>query len=82
MGLAARAPLTMFDEAYLGMDAPTRRLFQEELLADYVEHPRTIPLGVIWHGRANRMMTHGDLGPWRRGGGARLVRHAARRNGG
>jgi ABC-2 type transport system ATP-binding protein len=39
VGLAARAPLTMFDEAYLGMDAPTRRLFQEELLADYVEHP-------------------------------------------
>jgi hypothetical protein len=28
-GSAARAPLTMFDEAYLGMDAPTRRLFQE-----------------------------------------------------
>jgi len=32
VGLAARPPLTMFDEAYLGMDAPTRRLFQEELL--------------------------------------------------
>lgn len=37
VGLGARAPLMMFDEAYLGMDAPTRRLFQEELLADYVE---------------------------------------------
>jgi hypothetical protein len=22
-----------------------------------------IPLGVIWHGRAHRMMTRGDLGP-------------------
>lgn len=29
LGLAALAPLTMLDEAYLGMDAPTRRLFQE-----------------------------------------------------
>jgi len=28
-GLAALAPLTMLDEANLGMDAPTRRLFQE-----------------------------------------------------
>ena len=37
VGLAARAPLMMFDEAYLGMDTTTRRLFQEELLADYVE---------------------------------------------
>jgi hypothetical protein len=75
VGLAARAPLTMFDEAHLGMDAPTRRLFQEELLADYVEHPRTIPLGVIWHGRRT------SIDP-RRFVEARLVRHAARRNGG
>ncbi len=64
----------MFDEAYLGMDAPTRRLFQEEVPADYVE-PRTIPLGVIWHGRRAR------IDP-RRFVEARLVRHGARRNGG
>ena len=38
-GARRPCPLTMFDEAYLGMDAPTRRLFQEELLADYVEPP-------------------------------------------
>ena len=41
MGLASRAPLTMFDESYLGMDAPSRYAFYEELLADYVAHPRT-----------------------------------------
>lgn len=64
----------MFDEAYLGMDAPTR-CFQEKLLADYVEHHRTIPLGVIWHGRRT------SIDP-RRFVDARLVRHAARRNGG
>ncbi len=44
IGLASRAPLTIFDEVYLGMDAPTRYAFYEELLADYAEHPRTILL--------------------------------------
>src|SRR5690606_12029901 len=42
IGLASRAPVTMFDEAYLGMDAPSRRRFYDLLIADYVEHPRTI----------------------------------------
>ena len=44
LGLASRAPLTMFDETYLGMDAPSRYIFYEELLNDYMEHPRTIIL--------------------------------------
>jgi ABC-2 type transport system ATP-binding protein len=44
IGLASRAPLTIFDEVYLGMDAPTRYAFYDELLADYAEHPRTILL--------------------------------------
>lgn len=42
IGLASRAPVTVFDEAYLGMDAPSRYAFYEELLADYMRHPRTI----------------------------------------
>lgn len=42
LGLAARAPLTMFDESYLGLDAPSRYFFYDELLADYIRHPRTI----------------------------------------
>lgn len=42
LGLAARAPLTIFDEAYLGMDAVYRKVFIDELLADYMAHPRTI----------------------------------------
>jgi ABC-2 type transport system ATP-binding protein len=41
-GLASRAPLTMFDESHLGMDAPSRQAFQEALLEDFVAHPRTI----------------------------------------
>src|SRR5690606_23475792 len=44
VGLASRAPLTMFDEVHLGMDAPSRQRFYDELLRDFAEHPRTIIL--------------------------------------
>lgn len=44
IGLASRAPLTMFDEVHLGMDAPTRQQFYDELIADFAERPRTIIL--------------------------------------
>lgn len=42
VGLASRAPLTIFDEAYLGLDAVARQLFYDLLLKDYMENPRTI----------------------------------------
>ena len=35
IGLAARAPLTFFDEPYLGLDAVARQMFFDDLLADY-----------------------------------------------
>lgn len=44
IGLAARAPITFFDEPYLGLDATARQIFYDRLLADYAEHPRTIVL--------------------------------------
>jgi ABC-2 type transport system ATP-binding protein len=44
IGLASRAPLTLFDEPYLGLDAVARQLFYDRLLADYAEYPRTIVL--------------------------------------
>ncbi|WP_420879847.1 ABC transporter ATP-binding protein [Rhodococcus sp. (in: high G+C Gram-positive bacteria)] len=44
IGLASRAPLTLFDEPYLGLDAVARQLFYDRLLADYAAHPRTIVL--------------------------------------
>ncbi|SDG67573.1 ABC-2 type transport system ATP-binding protein [Sinosporangium album] len=44
IGLASRAPLTIFDESYLGMDAPARAAFQDELLSDFMDTPRTIVL--------------------------------------
>jgi ABC-2 type transport system ATP-binding protein len=44
VGLASRAPLTLFDEPYLGLDAVARHLFYDRLLVDYAEHPRTVVL--------------------------------------
>lgn len=42
--LAARAPITFFDEPYLGLDATSRTNFYDVLLRDYLAHPRTIVL--------------------------------------
>lgn len=42
IGLASQAPLTMFDESYLGLDTPSRYVFYEELLADFMRAPRTM----------------------------------------
>lgn len=42
IGLSSRAKITIFDEAYIGMDAPTRDLFYKEVLCDQERHPRTI----------------------------------------
>lgn len=44
IGLASRAPITIFDEVYLGMDAPSRDLFYQELLKEQEQHPRIIIL--------------------------------------
>ena len=44
IGLASRAELTFFDEAYLGLDAVARQLFYDRLVEDYADHPRTIIL--------------------------------------
>ncbi|ACU69611.1 ABC transporter related [Catenulispora acidiphila DSM 44928] len=44
IGLAARAPLTLFDEPYLGLDAVARHVFYDRLLEDFSENPRTVIL--------------------------------------
>jgi ABC-2 type transport system ATP-binding protein len=41
LGFASRAPVTIFDEVHLGMDAVVREIFYRILLADYTDHPRT-----------------------------------------
>ncbi|WP_420799125.1 ATP-binding cassette domain-containing protein [Metasolibacillus meyeri] len=42
IGLASNAPLTIFDEIYAGMDAPTRTIFYEELLKSQERFPRMV----------------------------------------
>lgn len=44
VGLASRCPVTIFDEVHLGMDAPSRQLFYDALLADFGQNPRTFVL--------------------------------------
>lgn len=43
-GLASHAPLTIFDEPYIGLDASYRSLFYDLLLESYQQHPRMIIL--------------------------------------
>jgi ABC-2 type transport system ATP-binding protein len=42
IGLAVRTPVTIYDEAYLGLDAAYRKLFISELLEDFTNNPRTV----------------------------------------
>lgn len=44
LGLAARAPVTLFDEPYAGLDATARQIFYDCLLSEYTEHPRLVVL--------------------------------------
>ncbi|GGA89190.1 ABC transporter ATP-binding protein [Ornithinibacillus halotolerans] len=42
VGLASKAPITIFDEPYIGLDAAARKKFYQILLEEYEENPRTI----------------------------------------
>jgi ABC-2 type transport system ATP-binding protein len=44
VGIASRAPLTIFDEPTTGMDTAVRKDFYRALLKDYLAYPRTIIL--------------------------------------
>lgn len=57
VGLASRGPLTIFDEP-LGLDVVARSLFYERLLADYVEHPRTILISTHLIDEVSRLLEH------------------------
>jgi ABC-2 type transport system ATP-binding protein len=56
VGLASRAPLTIFDEPYLGLDAVARSLFYDRLLEDYTEHPRTVLLSTHLIDEVSRLL--------------------------
>ena len=44
VGISSHAPLTIFDEPYIGLDATARSTFYELLLSSYQEDPRMIVL--------------------------------------
>jgi ABC-2 type transport system ATP-binding protein len=58
VGLASRAPLTFFDEPYLGLDAVARQHFYDLLLKDYAEHPRTIILSTHLIDEVSNLLEH------------------------
>ncbi|WP_017975076.1 ABC transporter ATP-binding protein [Actinopolyspora halophila] len=61
IGLASRAPLTFFDEPYLGLDAVARQRFYDRLLADYAENPRTIVLSTHLIDEVSDLIEHVTL---------------------
>jgi ABC-2 type transport system ATP-binding protein len=58
VGLASRAPLTFFDEPYLGLDAVARQLFYDRLLEDFAEHPRTVILSTHLIDEVQNLLEH------------------------
>ena len=58
VGLASRAPLTFFDEPYLGLDAVARQIFYDRLLEDYSEHPRTVVLSTHLIDEVSDLLEH------------------------
>ncbi|WP_422658055.1 ABC transporter ATP-binding protein [Paenibacillus sp. EC2-1] len=58
VGLASRAPLTIFDEPYLGLDAVSRSLFYDRLIEDYSRYPRTIILSTHLIDEVSHLLEH------------------------
>ena len=58
VGLASRAPLTFFDEPYLGLDAVARQVFYDRLLEDFAEHPRTVILSTHLIDEVSALLEH------------------------
>ncbi|MBN6205901.1 ABC transporter ATP-binding protein [Ralstonia pickettii] len=42
VGLASKAPITVFDEPYIGLDAPSRKRFYDILLEEFQEEKRIV----------------------------------------
>ncbi|MFL2001292.1 ABC transporter ATP-binding protein [Microbacterium sp. A1-JK] len=72
LGLASRAPVTIFDEPYLGLDATARRFFYDALMQNYIDHPRTIIVSTHLIDEMEPLLEHVVIVD-----GGRLVREAA-----
>lgn len=58
IAMAARAPITIFDEPYLGLDVASRHRFYELLMQDYAAYPRTIIVSTHLVGEMETMFDH------------------------
>ena len=60
IGLASRAPVTIFDEPYLGLDATSRRIFADRLMASRIDEtvPRTIVLSTHLIDEMEQLLDH------------------------
>jgi ABC-2 type transport system ATP-binding protein len=58
VGLASRAPLTIFDEPYLGLDATARQTFYDLLLREYADHPRTFLMSTHLIDEMDNLLEH------------------------
>lgn len=58
IGLASRAPLTVFDEPYLGLDAVSRGIFYNRLMEDYAENPRTVIVSTHLIDEVSHLLEH------------------------
>lgn len=58
IGLASHAPLTIFDEPYLGLDAVARSMFYDRLLENFGAHPRTVVLSTHLIDEVSRLLDH------------------------
>lgn len=58
IGLASRAPLTIFDEPYLGLDAVSRNIFYTKLIEDFGNYPRTIILSTHLIDEVSNILEH------------------------
>lgn len=55
IGLASRAPITIFDETYVNLDAVNREIFYDILREDYIDNPRTIIISTHYMGEFEGM---------------------------
>lgn len=58
LGLASRAPLTFFDEPYLGLDAVARQVFYRHLTEEMAAWPRTMVLSSHLIDEIANLVTH------------------------
>jgi ABC-2 type transport system ATP-binding protein len=58
LGLASRAPVTLLDEPYLGLDATARALFHEVLVRDLGVFPRTVLLSTHLIDESESLFSH------------------------